>query len=120
MTILRLSLYWLIAPVLFIVAGLLLTIKPPNKINELYGYRTKRSKKSIIHWNLAQKIAGIYLLTSGIILTIIAVLMLVLVPEKNIFNPFLVLGMILFQLLQFIIMIILVETRLKKLETKEI
>ncbi|MGI6359912.1 MAG: SdpI family protein [Acholeplasmatales bacterium] len=72
MTILGLSPYWLITPVLFIIGGLLLLIKPPNKVNELYGYRTKRSKKTQIHWNLAQKISGRWLLIIGILLTIIA------------------------------------------------
>ncbi len=120
MSIGTLALSWLIAPVLFIVAGLLLIIKPPKNINDYYGYRTKGSKKTKIHWNLAQKIAGIYLLASGIILVIIAVLALLLIKEEYLFNPFLVFGIIIFELLQFIIMIIIVEAKLKKIEVKDV
>ncbi len=119
MTILGLSPYWLITPALFIVGGLLLLIKPPNKINELYGYRTKRSKKTQIHWNLAQEISGRWLLFLGIILAIITTLTLFLVPEEYLFNPFLIFGMIVFQHIHFSIVYIIVESKLKNLDVKE-
>lgn len=120
MTILGLSPYWLITPVLFIIIGVLFVVKPPNKINELYGYRTKRAKKTQIHWNLAQRTSGIYFLFSGIFLTIIALLALFLIPEEYLSNPFLVFGMIGFQLIHFPIMFLIVETKLKKIEVNNL
>ncbi len=32
---------------------------PPKKINSVYGYRTRRSKKSQTHWDYAQKYSTI-------------------------------------------------------------
>ncbi len=118
MTILGLIPYWLIAPTLFIIIGILFLVKPPNKINELYGYRTKRSKKTQIHWNIAQKISGIYFLVSGIILAIVAVLTLLFVEEEVLFNPYLIFGMIGFQLINFLAVYLIVESQLKKIEVK--
>lgn len=57
--------------VIYVITGWLMQRYPPKKINDLYGYRTKRSKKSQKHWEFAQiesakhlKQAGYYCLLS--------------------------------------------------------
>lgn len=60
----------IIAGVVFFLAGIMILIFPPNKINNLYGYRTKNSMKSQSSWNFAQKFSGWEIIKSGIILFI--------------------------------------------------
>lgn len=38
---------------------------PPKKINDFYGYRTNRSKKSQEHWDFAQIESAKYMKQSG-------------------------------------------------------
>jgi len=40
---------------IFILAGTFMSIKPPKKINDFYGYRTKASKQNQQVWDFAQK-----------------------------------------------------------------
>lgn len=42
---------------------------PPKKINNVFGYRTRRSKKSVTHWKVANRISsGLFLILSSICL----------------------------------------------------
>ena len=50
---------------IYIIAGQLTLRYPPKKINDFYGYRTPRSKKSQAHWGFAQKTSSEYLIQSG-------------------------------------------------------
>ena len=43
----------LVGPI-FMIAGIVMLLFPPKKINYLYGYRTKNSMKNIESWNFAQ------------------------------------------------------------------
>ena len=52
---------WLI----YIITGLVVLRYPPKKINDFYGYRTSRSKKSQAHWDYAQKESSKYIIQSG-------------------------------------------------------
>lgn len=62
----------LIVPLLcggaFILAGLIMLIYPPKKINGLYGYRTPNSMKSQERWDFAQKYSSLELIKAGTIL----------------------------------------------------
>ncbi|MEX2380383.1 MAG: SdpI family protein [Vicingaceae bacterium] len=59
---------------IFMLAGVVMIVFPPKKINSLYGYRTSASMKSQERWNFAQKysakemikLGGISILTSAI------------------------------------------------------
>lgn len=42
----------------FIAAGIIMYLKPPKKINQIYGYRTKRSMASQEAWDFSQPLAG--------------------------------------------------------------
>jgi len=51
---------------IFIITGLLLKRYPPKKINNWYGYRTRRSRSSQGHWDFAQTYSARLLLLSGL------------------------------------------------------
>ncbi|QYJ69049.1 SdpI family protein [Flavobacterium litorale] len=55
-----------------LVTAILMHFFPPKKINDLYGYRSKRSKQSQENWDFAQKFStkqmlkvAIFMLISG-------------------------------------------------------
>src|SRR5690606_11164674 len=64
----------LITGPIFMLAGIVMMVFPPRKINSLYGYRTSSSMKNQDRWDFAQKYSakalikfgGILLLTSAI------------------------------------------------------
>ena len=58
----------MIAGIFFLLAGVLILIFPPKRINSLYGYRTKNSMKSQSSWDYAQKYSGWEIIKWGIIL----------------------------------------------------
>ena len=56
----------------FTVAGVITLFFPPKKINYLYGYRTKRSMKSLEHWKFAQKYATVIMIKLGIFMMLLS------------------------------------------------
>ncbi len=46
---------FLLPGIAFLIVGLALFWFPPKKINNLYGYRTSRSRRNIESWNFAQR-----------------------------------------------------------------
>lgn len=82
----------------------------PKKVNYLYGYRTKNSKKSVKHWKIANKMASKGLLFVSLFNTIISLIMVdfLMVDFLNIFVGLL--------LLEFVILIYWVEKRLKQID----
>jgi uncharacterized membrane protein len=60
------------AGVVFVLAGAILYLFPPKKINSFYGYRTRRSKKSPEHWKFAQVVAAKELLLNGSLMVLIS------------------------------------------------
>ena len=54
----------LVGPI-FIIAGIVMILFPPKKINYLYGYRTKNSMKNIDRWNFAQNYSAKIMIFSG-------------------------------------------------------
>jgi len=58
----------------YVIAGFVMQKKPPKKINNLYGYRTKRSMKSQEHWDFAQKFSAKAMIQWGSLLCLIACL----------------------------------------------
>jgi uncharacterized membrane protein len=51
--------------VIYLITGWISLRYPPKKINDFYGYRTLRSKKSQTHWDFAQKKASKHLIQAG-------------------------------------------------------
>lgn len=95
----------------FIVFGLIMYIFPPKKINGLYGYRTASSMESQTKWDFAQKFSAKIMALIGLLLSII-----------SFYKPYLgldedqdvILG-IFFLLMTMILMITIVEKKLKKI-----
>ncbi len=53
----------------FFLIMLLFYLFPPKKINSFYGYRTMASKKSIKHWEVANKVSSkLLLVVAGVML----------------------------------------------------
>lgn len=74
----------LLLPVLMIVFGKLFMISSPGEINNYYGYRTARSKRSQEAWEFAQQYFGrVWWKAGWILLPVIAVLMLPVLGRGN-------------------------------------
>lgn len=67
-------------PVLMILFGMLLWFSPPKDINNVYGYRTKRSMINDDAWNYAQVCMGKSWFLVGIVLVFVT---LFLLPRIN-------------------------------------
>jgi uncharacterized membrane protein len=64
-------------------AGLVMTLLPPKKINQLYGYRTSGSMRTQERWNFAQAYSSRLMMLCGVTLLAVAgILVLFSVPEK--------------------------------------
>lgn len=97
---------------IFILAGLVMLIFPPKKINSLYGYRTPSSMKNIENWNFAQKLSGKLLLIAGFLLLSIGVGGIVFNFNEKAIDSFGLVSMVIFA----VIVIIITEIKIKKFE----
>lgn len=68
----------------YFIAGIILRVKPPKAINGLYGYRTKRSMKSIEAWNFAQEYSSLIMIRYGLIHVAIFLILSVFIQNINI------------------------------------
>jgi len=57
---------------IFLVTGLIMKLRPPQKINSLYGYRTPRSMKNQENWTEANRYSAILLIRSSILMLLLA------------------------------------------------
>lgn len=64
----------LIIPMLLIIAGRMMWKHCPKKINSVYGYRTKRSRKNMETWKFAHDYCGRLWWRMGIIVLIVSAL----------------------------------------------
>ena len=64
-----------ITPLLMIFCGYLWIFRYPSKVNNHFGYRTKRSKRNQQTWVFAQKTYAISILVLGIISLILTILL---------------------------------------------
>lgn len=103
----------MIAPVLYIIYGVVLRFFPPKNINDFIGFRTKHSKKTPHHWAYAQKIAGCYLVILGVILSLLSSIYLIYLYHTNFESWYFIVPVILIQLLSLVGIIVFVEYKLK-------
>ena len=61
-----------ICPLIFLVVGVVFWMYPPKKINEFYGYRTTRSRKSQEAWDFAQRYSAKLMTILGLAALIVA------------------------------------------------
>lgn len=66
----------ILIPATMIGFGLLWKSNPPKDINDLYGYRTSMSMKNKDTWNFAHRYIGRIWYLSGIITTVLSVIIL--------------------------------------------
>ena len=93
----------------FVIAGIIMSIIPPKKINSLYGYRTSSSMKSQERWDFSQKYAAQVLVKFGAILTLSSISGLVYDFSENI-STIMGLG---FMLIAVICLILKIEKAIK-------
>lgn len=93
----------------FVIAGIIMIIIPPKKINSLYGYRTSSSMKSQERWDFSQKYVAQELIKFGAILTLSSILGLVYDFSENI-STIMGLG---FMLIAVIFLILKIEKAIK-------
>lgn len=100
----------------FLLAGLILYLFPPKKINRFYGYRTPRSMKNQTNWDYAQKLGAKYMMLFGGIIfiaqTSFGFLLSYLGIKQDLTIPFQLAIMILL----LILMLVLSERKLKQFE----
>lgn len=61
-----------ICPLIFLVVGIVFWMCPPKKINEFYGYRTTRSRKSQEAWDFAQRYSAKLMTVLGLVALAVA------------------------------------------------
>ena len=74
----------LIIPLIMLIFSIIFLKKSPDKINPVYGYRSRRSMKSKEAWAHAHYLcAKIWLIASIILLTLTAVAMLLVINKSE-------------------------------------
>jgi len=63
------------------IAGVIMYLFPPKKINYLYGYRTMNSMKSQERWDFSQKFSAKELIKIGLLLLPVSLLGLTNIPD---------------------------------------
>lgn len=86
----------------FIIAGIILSLFPPKKINSIYGYRTASSMRNKETWDQANKYSSRLMIILGIVILLIS-----LVFKSTIMN-LITLGV------SILLIFLLVETKISK------
>ena len=73
----------LFVPLIMLVFGIVFLKKSPNKINPVYGYRSRRSMKSPEAWKFAHFLCGKIWLYAGIVMLSLTILAMLLVLNKS-------------------------------------
>lgn len=55
-----------------IIAGIILSLFPPKKINRIYGYRTVSSMRNKENWDIANKYSSSLMIIFGIVILLIS------------------------------------------------
>lgn len=102
----------LLVGIIFILAGAIMYVFPPKKINGLYGYRTASSMQNQQKWDFAQTYSAKIMMLTGLIFTLISL-------SKGLFKTNettdVALGMGV-MIIGTVIMILIVEKALSKIE----
>ena len=105
----------LLIPGAMLLFGWMFRVSPPEKINDWYGYRTKRSKSSPEAWDYANRYAGKIWQRSGVITLVLSIGgMLLLLGKGDTAVSLGGLGLMLLQLVPMLAVIPITERELKK------
>ena len=77
------SIVSLFVPLIMLIFGIVFLKKSPNKINPVYGYRSRRSMKSIEAWKFAHYLCAKIWLYAGIVMLLFTILAMLLVLKKS-------------------------------------
>lgn len=107
--------YSLLIPGLMLLLGWIFRVSPPEKINDWYGYRTKRSKSSPEAWDYAHRYAGKIWQRWGLWTLVLSIgVMLLLLGKGDTLASLGGLGLMLIQLVPMLAVIPITERELKK------
>ncbi|MCQ6264803.1 SdpI family protein [Fictibacillus sp. WQ 8-8] len=104
-------LFSLLIGVIFVLAGLFMKVKPPAKINPLYGYRTFRSMKNEKLWNEANTYCAGLMIKYGVAMAVFGVVFSLLI-KNELAGVFATMGVM---LLFIVLLFVKVEKRLKEI-----
>lgn len=105
----------LLIPGCMLLFGWMFRASPPEKINDWYGYRTKRSKRSPEAWDFAHRFAGKVWQRWGLWTLALSVgVMLLLLKGSDTAVALGGLGLMLLQLIPMVAVIPITEKELKK------
>ena len=77
------SIVSLFVPLIMLLIGIIFIKKAPNKINPVYGYRSRHSMKSIEAWKFAHYLCAKIWLYAGIVMLTLTILAMLLVLNKG-------------------------------------
>lgn len=93
---------------ILLIVAMLFRIFPPQNINSIYGYRTRKSKKNLVNWKISNRYsANLMVIFMSALLLISLILNFINVDFENI-----LIGML---LLSFVIIIVLTEKKISNL-----
>ena len=61
-----------VGPICILVLGIIYLLIPPKEANRKAGYRTYFGMGSVMAWNFTQRVAGVLMIPTGLLLTVIA------------------------------------------------
>jgi|SRR6218665_864787 len=95
-------------------------IKPPKKINGIYGYRTVQSTKNIENWLYSNKLASRYLIVATHLILIVSLIScrLEFLGYLSFIQSFFLVTIII-PLISFVALIWIIEMKLKKKNAKD-
>ncbi|MED2970775.1 SdpI family protein [Fictibacillus sp. B-59209] len=105
-------LFSLLIGVIFVLAGIIMKVKPPTKINPLYGYRTFRSMKNEKLWNEANTYSAGLMMKYGAAMAVIGGVLSLLIKNEQA-GVFATMGVM---LLFIILLFVKVEKWLKEID----
>lgn len=78
-TLLSSPLFWIVGPLafVFVISGILGSVRPPKKVNQFYGYRTKLARSSQEHWDFAQSFSSKLMIAQGLYLILMSLIPLI-------------------------------------------
>ncbi|MBQ1532983.1 MAG: SdpI family protein [Solobacterium sp.] len=73
----------MLIPLIMIIFGYVFAHKAPDKINWLYGYRTRRSMMNVDTWSYAHRYIGKLWQIMGFVILLVTVIVMLLVMRKD-------------------------------------
>jgi len=72
-----------VGPICILVLGLIYLLIPPKEANRKAGFRTYFGMGSVMAWNFTQRVAGVLMIPTGILLTLIAYIKMGKFPDYD-------------------------------------